>query len=707
MIAWCLFTMLAAAPPTEKRPVTDQIHGVNVVDPYRWLENGADPAVRAWSAVQNKATRAYLDRMPTRERLREQVTKILRGASVSYSALAPRPNGLFALKHDPQLQQPLIVLMPDADHPAAARALVDPNKLDAGAHTAIDWFVPSPDGKLLAVSLSQGGSESGDVHLFDVATAQATGEVIPRVNGGTAGGDLAWTPDARGFYYTRYPRGDERKAGDLAFYQQLYYHALGSAQDRYEIGRDFPRIAEIEVTVHADGRALATMQRGDSGEFEHYLKDKNGWRQITRYADRVVQAVFGGDGQIYFVSRFGAPRGKILRFESPARVATAVSASAAVASSMASAKLLVQEDGSATLESSFGSPSPLVVTRDRIYAIYQLGGPSEVRVFDLQGRALAKPALPPLSAVSRIAAYGEGVLFYASSFLEPSAWHLHTAKGSRPTALRSEKLVSLDDCEAVREMAVSADGTKVPLNIIRRKGLKLDGTNPVLLTGYGGFGISLGPAYSPSLRPLLDAGFVFVVANLRGGNEFGEQWHEQGRLRRKQNVFDDFLAAARHLIARQYTSPARLAIRGGSNGGLLMGAALTQAPSLFRAVVAQVGIYDMLRNELTPNGLFNTVEYGTVKEQADFAALHAYSPYHRVKDGTPYPAVLFMTGENDPRVDPMHSRKMAARLQSASAQLVLLRTDGATGHGMGSPLSARIEETVDIYSFLFDQLGIR
>lgn len=679
--------MLFAAPPTEKRPVTDQHHGVTVRDDYRWLEDGASLEVRAWAQAQNAATRAYLDRLSVRDKLREQVTRIVMSSSVSYSELAARPNGVFALKSDPKQQQPSIVLLPSPDAPAQARVVFDPNLLDPASHTAVDWFVPSPDGKWLAVSLSQGGSESGDLHLFDVATGKS-GEVIPRVNGGTAGGEMAWDADSRGFYYTRYPRGQERPAADMAFYQQLWHHTLGGA-DRYEIGRDFPRIAEIAVATHADGRVLVTMQRGDSGEFEHHLRDAQGqWRQITRYADRVVQAVFGHDRYIYFVSRHQAPKGKILRFDGQAT------------------KVLVPE-GDATIESNFGSAPPFVVTAERIYALYQLGGPSEVRVFDLQGRALAKPAVPALAAVKGITEFGNGILYNASSYLEPAAWFRHDAKGTHATALKMEKAVSLDDCEAVREFAVSKDGTRVPLNIIRRKGTKLDGTNPVLLTGYGGFSISMTPAYSPTLRPLLDAGFVYVVANLRGGKEFGDEWHEQGRLRRKQNVFDDFIAASQRLIELKYTSPQRLAIRGGSNGGLLMGAVTTQRPDLYRAVVAQVGLYDMLRNELTPNGLFNTVEYGTVKEQEDFAALHAYSPYHRVVDGTRYPAVLFMTGENDPRVDPMHSRKMAARLQAATKTPVLLRVDLATGHGMGTPLKARIEETVDIYAFLFDQLGVK
>ena len=682
--------MLFAAPPTEKRPVTDQHHGVAVRDDYRWLEDGASPAVRAWAQAQNTAARSYLDQLGVREKLRQQVTGIFMSSPVTYGSLVDRPNGLFAMKSDPQQQQPSIVLLPNPDEPAKARVIFDPNQMDPASHTAVDWFVPSPDGHWLAVSLSQGGSESGDVHLFEVATGQA-GEVIPRVNGGTAGGDLAWTADSQGFYYTRYPRGQDRPAADQAFYQQLWHHTLAQPQDRYEIGRDFPRIAEINVTTHADGRALVTMQRGDSGEFEHYLREKNGqWRQITRYADHVVQAIFGPARDIYFISRHQAPKGKILRYDG-VKTTTLVPESAA------------------TIESDFGAAPPFAATRDRLYAIYQLGGPSEIRVFDLQGRPQAGPPLAPLSAVKAITPYRDGILYYAGSYLEPSAWHRHNAQGTHPTALKIEKLISFDDCEAVRDFAVSPDGTRIPLNIVRRKGLKLDGTHPVLLTGYGGFSISLTPAYTPSLRPLLDAGFVYVVANLRGGNEFGEEWHEQGRLHRKQNVFDDFIAAAQRLIALHYTTPRRLAIRGGSNGGLLMGAVTTQRPDLFRAVVAQVGLYDMLRNELTPNGLFNTVEYGTVKEQADFAALHAYSPYHRVQDGTRYPAMLFMTGENDPRVDPMHSRKMAARLQAAtkSDQPILLRVDLATGHGMGTPLKARIEETVDIYAFLFDQLGVK
>jgi len=260
----------------------------------------------------------------------------------------------------------------------------------------------------------------------------------------------------------------------------------------------------------------------------------------------------------------------------------------------------------------------------------------------------------------------------------------------------------------VREFAVSKDGTRIPLNIIRRKGTKLDGKNPALLTAYGGYGINESPYYSASLRVLLDHGFVFADANLRGGGEYGEAWHHAGSLTKKQNVFDDFAACARYLIDHKYTSAAKLGIEGGSNGGLLMGAELTQHPELFGAVVSHVGIYDMLRVELQPNGAFNVTEFGTVKEAEQFKALYAYSPYHHVVDGTNYPPVLFLTGANDPRVDPLNSRKMTARLQaSGTKHVVLLRTSSNSGHGIGTALSERIAQQADVDAFLFDQLGVR
>jgi prolyl oligopeptidase len=321
--------------------------------------------------------------------------------------------------------------------------------------------------------------------------------------------------------------------------------------------------------------------------------------------------------------------------------------------------------------------------------------------------------LPPISAVYEELSIGAGdVLFDLSTFLEPHAWYRFDAASGKATrtALFSTSPAHYDDAEVVRAFATSKDGTRIPLNIIQRKGTQLDGTHPALLTGYGGYGFNTKPSFLGSFaRVWLDQGGIFVDTNLRGGGEYGEEWHKAGALTHKQNVFDDFIACAQYLIEQKYTSPAHLAILGGSNGGLLMGAAFTQRPDLFRAVVSYVGIYDMLRVELDPNGEFNTTEFGTVKDRDQLRALHAYSPYHHVKDSTAYPAILMLTGENDHRVNPMQSRKMIARLQAAtsSERPIVLRTTSSAGHGIGTALDEEIEERADVFSFLFDQLEIR
>jgi prolyl oligopeptidase len=696
---------LAGPPATKKRPVKDVYHGVTVTDDYRWLEDGASKEVRAWSEAQNAHARAYLDKLPGVPRLRAEIKKILLAKTVSHSSLTLRGGQLFALKRQPPKEQPFLVVMPSPEQPEKARVLVDPGKMDRKGTTAIDWYVPSPDGKLVAVSLSRGGSESGDVHVYDVRTGKQVHEVVPRVNGGTAGGDLAWSPDGKGFYYTRYPRGKERPAKDRDFYQQLYYHALGTPteKDRYELGKGLPRVAEIILEVDPrSGRVLASVQDGDSGRFAHYVRSPEGkWGQFSAFGDGVVQAAFGPRDDLYVVSRRGAPRGKILRMS-------------AAEPDVKKAAVVVPEgkDVIVTDFYRFYSRQTVMPTQGRLYVLYQLGGPSEIRVFDLDGKPLKAPAQLPIStAGGMVRMGGDDVLFANTSYTEPPAIYYYHARSGKvtKTPLVDPPPVSFKDVRVVREFATSKDGTKVPVNILVPKGAKLDGTDPCLATGYGGFGANRVPAFSPIRRILFDRGVIFAEANLRGGGEFGEEWHRAGNLTHKQNVFDDFTAVLRHLVDKKYTSPERLGIMGGSNGGLLMGAILTQHPELVKAVVAQVGIYDMLRVERSPNGAFNIPEYGTVKDPEQFRALYAYSPYHHVKDGVKYPAVLFLTGANDPRVDPMQSRKMTARLQAATGSKapVLLRTSAGTGHGLGTSLSRQVEELVDVYAFLFTQLGVK
>jgi len=699
ILALPLITVHAAPPPSaEKLPVADAYHGVTITDDYRWLEDWSKPEVKAWSEAQNAHARGVLDALPSVPAIRARVTEVLSAQSVSYSSLKHNSGKLFAMTKQPPKQQPFLIVMDSAFHPDTARVLVDPNTMDSEGTTSIDWFIPSPDGKLVAVSLSKGGSESGDVHLYDVASAKPTGEVVPRVNGGTAGGSLAWTNDGKGFFYTRYPRAGERPEADMDFYMQVYFHPLGSptSQDVYETGKDFPRIAEIQLDIDKEtGAVLATIQKGDGGEFFHVLRaPEGGWTQVSQYSDRIVQAAFAPEKTLFLISRKDAPRGKVLRGSWTKPVTAAAT---------------VLPEGQDALVSDFWDPSVMVVTPSRLYLTYQLGGPSEIRVFSHDGADQRDPTQAPVSSVSGMTHLeGDDILFNMVSYVDPAAWYHFDGKtgATNKTALVSTSPVDFSDCEVVREFATSKDGTKVPVNIIRKKGLALDGSHPCMVTGYGGYGVNITPGYSAGDRVLIDQGFVLAEANIRGGGEFGDAWHRQGNLTRKQNVFDDFAAACRHVIDRKYTTSERLAIQGGSNGGLLMGAILTQHPGLAKAVVSHVGIYDMLRVELSANGAFNIPEFGTVKDEDQFKALRAYSPYHNVKEGVQYPSILFLTGANDPRVDPMQSRKMTARLQAAGAP-ALLRTSADSGHGGGTALSEKIEQAVDVDAFLFHHLGIK
>jgi prolyl oligopeptidase len=688
-------TPLPPLPPTPKKAVIDVYHGVKVEDDYQWLENWNDPTVQAWSNAQNRRARAFLSSLPARDEIYQRLLALARKTSASYGEMKYRGHILFAIKFQPPKQQPFLVTLNSALDPSPERVIVDPNRIDPSGTTAIDFYEPSPDGRYVAVSLSQGGSENGTLHIYDVRTGKPLPDLIPRVNKGTASGSVAWNASSSGIYYTRYPSPGERPSKDLDFFQEIYFHKLGApaSSDRYSLGRDFPRIAEIALHTSPDGRyVLATVANGDGGQFEHFLLPPQGtWTQITHFADGITQAVFGKDQALYLLSQKGTPRGSILRLplSSPA---------------LASARSVVPQTED-VIES-------FLPTAHCLYVSGIWGGPSDLRVFSLQGRPLGKVPIAPVSSVSDLVRLsGDELLFESQSHRRPPAWYRFEPSSPKPvrTALWVKSAADFSDIQVIRAYAVSKDGTRVPMSILMRKGTALDGRNPTLLTGYGGFSINMTPSYSFPRRIWFDQGGIEVIANLRGGGEYGEAWHREGMLTEKQNVFDDFAACARYLIAKRYTNPSKLAIEGGSNGGLLMGAELTQHPRLFRAVVSFVGIYDMLREEVTtPNAVFNTTEYGSVKNVQQFKALLAYSPYQHVTDKTAYPAVLFFTGANDPRVNPMQSRKMTARLQAATSSglPVLLRTSSGTGH-IQSSLNEELREIADAYAFLFDQLDVK
>jgi prolyl oligopeptidase len=685
----------AAVPPTEKKPVTDEYHGVKVVDEYRWLEEGDSAAVKAWTAAQNQYSRTWLDSRVDRSGIESKLKALYAKDTPSHTGLVARPGLLFALKFQPPKQQRLLVTLTSPNDLASEKVVLDPNEIEPKGQVAMDWFVPSPDGKLIAVCLSEHGSEDGTLHFYRTDTGNPLPDQIKRVQYPTGGGSAAWTPDSKGIFYTRYPHAGERPEADLNFYQQIYFHQLGSpvSSDEYSAGKDFPRIAEIELHPSDDGRwLLATVANGDGGEFSHHLRETKAgspWRQITRHEDGIKEIDFSHDGAaLYLRSVKDSPRGKLLRMST---------------TGMLSAAEVIVPESDAVIEG-------FLLTAKHLFIADMIGGPSRIRQLDQDGSRESIVPMPVATGLGGLLVMDERLLFRQTSFVAPAAWMLYDpAKTSvEKTALFNTSPVDFGDIEAVREFAISKDGTKVPINILRRKGTPLDGSNPALLYAYGGYGHCMRPVFNFERRLWFDRGGIYVVANIRGGGEYGEEWHLAGNLTKKQNVFDDFAACAEHLIQRGYTSAEKLAVEGGSNGGLLMGAFLTQNPQLARAVVAHVGLYDMLRVELDPNGAFNVTEFGTVKDPAQFHALHAYSPFHQVKNGTPYPAVFFLAGETDGRVNPAHSRRMTAVLQSAtsSGNPVLARFSSASGHGMGTALSEKIAQKADVLAFLFDQLGM-
>jgi prolyl oligopeptidase len=680
--------------PTAQHPVTNVYHGAAVADNYQWLEDASTPEVREWMQKQNERTRIFFSRLPFREGIAQQLMQLRSEESARFYDLEERKGKIFAMRFKPPAQQPVLVRLSSLNPPALWRTVFDPNAYNTNGSTNIDWSVPSPDGRFVAISLSEGGSEQGMLHFFEADSGKELEDTIPRVQYPTGGGSAAWTDDGSGILYTRYPHQDEKPEEDMNFYQQVWYHKIGTpiSEDKYELGKDLPRIAEIMLD-RSDNSAwiLATVANGDGGDFAHYLRDASGkWKQLTRFEDGIKSAKLGRDNAIYMTSRDNAPHGKLLRLSLDAP-------------ELSKAVLVVPE--------SKGVIEDFAPCEHGVYVSELLGGPSELLYFpkgNLHGKEI--PILP-VSTVAGLQSWsGDKLLFGNTSYLKPFAWFTYdpgTNEVSR-TALAMTSPADFDDIEVVREFATSKDGTKVPLNILHKKGIKLDGKNPTLLTAYGGYGINLTPGFDSTRRIWFDAEGVYVIANLRGGGEYGEEWHKAGNLTRKQNVFDDFIASAEYLINHHYTNPQKLAVEGGSNGGLLMGAFLTQRPDLAAAVVSRVGIYDMLRVELDSNGQFNVTEFGSVKDPQQFKALYAYSPYHHVRTGTEYPAVLMTTGENDGRVNPAQSRKMTARLQAlnSSNSPILFRSTAGAGHGIGSSLKERIAEQADILAFLFDQLGI-
>jgi prolyl oligopeptidase len=700
-LVWMQFGCRRGPIETARHPVTNEYHGIKVVDEYQWLEKGDDPAVRKWSEAQNKNTRGVLDKISIRPEIEARLRQLYEKSSADYYDLYSRSGHFFALKSAPS-KRPCLVRLNSLNDLKSERVILDPNEMDRTGGSTIDWYVPSRDGRLVEVSLSQNGRERGTVGFYEVDSGKKLPDEV------VTDGKAVWNSDGTGIFYTSDSNGsassDKVKEDGSVSSQHVRFHKLGAASDSYEIGREFPRVTIVALKASEDGRYLvASVENGKGGDVAHYLRRPDGrWTQIARFEDKVKQIEFGRDplyielpkdDALYLLSRKNAPRGKILRMPLDEL-------------DLAKAKEIV---GQGRL--------PIVNFKPAASGIYfeELDrGPSVLRYFDfLDGRRDRKLPVKGLYGVEQmICTHGDELLFRTVSFTEPYSWQTYNVNlerdAMRQTALHGTAPADFADIEVEREFVKSKDGTKVPLNIFRRKGTRLHGDAPTILTGYGGFGISLTPQFDFTRRVWLDQGGIIAIANLRGGGEGGEEWHVSGALTNKQHVFDDFVACARFLIRSNYSCREKLAIEGGSNGGLLMGAALTQHPELFKAVVSHAGIYDMLRAELDASAVFNTNEFGTVKDAAQFDALYGYSPYHHVSNNIAYPSILMLTGDRDGQVNPAHSRKMAARLQavSDSQSRVLLRTSANSGRGIGTRLGGQIAEFSDVFAFLFDQLGI-
>ena len=680
---------------TPRESVTTTFHGEDVTEDYRWLEEDSE-RTKAWTAAQDERARAYLSSLEFHEPIRRRVEEVLKVDSTSYAQVARGRSTYFALKTQPPLQQPLLVALAALDDLAGERVVVDPNALDETGATTIDWYVPSPDGALAAVSLSSHGTEDGTLHVYDTTTGELADDLIPHVNSGTAGGSLAWRYDSQGFWYTRHPRPGTVADEDLGFDQDVWFHRLASSpeDDRRELSGVFAdnRITENFLSASADGRwVMDHAQKGDGGEWQLFVRSQgeaSDWRLVADLEDKCIRAAFGGTS-LFLLSVRDAPHGQVLRLglDTDTTVADASP---------------VVPPGSVTIEG-------IAATDTRLWVADIDGGPSTIRCFDHHGIPLPEVALPETCAVDWLVDLGvDQVAWAVETFVSPRQWWAQGDDDLQPrrTALDTVTPVDFTDIEVRRVFATSKDGTRVPINLLARKGTPKDGSAPAVLYGYGGYAISIKPWFDPSWLPWLEQGGVLAVANIRGGGEYGQEWHHAGRLATKQNCFDDFIACADHLVETKVTSRDRLGLMGGSNGGLLVGAALTQRPDLAAAVVCAVPVLDVLRSELTPNGAFNVTEFGTVRDPEMFKALRAYSPYHNVRDGAPYPAVLFTAGEFDPRVEAHHAKKMTARLQAATSsdQPVLLRMESG-GHGLGQSLDQLVGEVTAYLAFLFDRLG--
>ena len=679
-----------AYPPSERQAQTDVLHGTRVADPYRWLEDDNAEATKLWVEAQNKLTFSYLEGIAPRAAIRQRVTELW-----NYEKFGvPSKHGeYYVYAHNNGLQnQSVIFIMRGLD--GEPRLLLDPNTLSPDGTVALATYSISEDGNYMAYGLSDGGSDWRTIHVRDIGT----GKDLPDKIEWMKFSDIAWRKDNQGFYYSRYDapkQGDKLKGSN--YFHKLYYHKLGTEQHQ-------------DVLVYED---RAHKRRGFDGKVSedgHYLiiqvwegtenKNRVYYKDLRADASPVIKLLDAFDAEYEFVGNDGplfwfrtdnaAPRYRLIGVDirKPSREHW---------------RELIAQDAD-TLRG-------VSVVDDRFIADYMHDAHARVKLFQLDGAPAGDVVLPGIGSVTGFEGKRTGKeSFYSfSGFSSPSVIYRYDIAANKSQVFRRPSLKFAPDDYVTRQVFYkSKDGTRIPMFVSHKKGLKLTGATPTLLYGYGGFNISLMPRFRIANLAWMEMGGVFAQPNLRGGGEYGKDWHDAGRLHNKQNVFDDFIAAAQWLVTEGYTRADKLAIHGGSNGGLLVGAAITQRPELFAAALPAVGVMDMLRFHKFTIGWAWTSDYGSPEEADFFKTLYKYSPYHNLKPGTAYPATLVTTGDHDDRVVPAHSFKFAAALQAAQsgAAPVMIRVETRAGHGAGKPTQYAIEEVADQWAFLVKNLAM-
>ncbi len=691
-LAGCSSNPNAEAPKTARDTITASYFGTVVADPYRWLENGSSPKVKQWINRQNAFTDKVLSSFPEGEPLVKRVKEL---SITSAEQFSPKlvDGTLFFMQFTPPQAQPVIAYKAWPD--GVSKVLVNPN---AKKGEAITGFWPSPDGGYVAYGAAFGGTEATTIHVVNVRTGKDLKDALPHAGGGTTAAGVVWDENEHGFTYVRLPLPGTVPEAELQFYAALYHHTLGQPanDDRLVFGKDLSKVAEYTFVPSRGARNAAMFVHFGDGnpDFVYVRTGERKWKEVldtsanVRVASEVNAGATWDDGRLLVISYAGAPRGKLLSITPGGK----------------SRVLVPQSDW---------AMNAVAPVKGGLLITSVLGPNWKVDQYSSDGKFVRTVELPATGiGIGIIASSGESdeALITYSGWTIPETWAQYNSSSGAVKNVFQVKPAGDYSRVTVREIdAVSKDGTKIPVTVLAMDNVTPNGKRPTIVYGYGGFGIPTAPHFIGAYLAWLEDGGVLAYANIRGGDEFGEGWHEAGMLGKKQNVFDDMYAAAEAMVSNHWTDRQHLGIMGGSNGGLLMGAELTQHPEAFKAVVSFVGIYDMLRAELFPNGQYNISEYGTSTKKKDFEWLYAYSPYHHVKAGTRYPATLLVTGVNDPRVAPWQSRKFAAALQAAntSDNPILLLTRMNEGHGVTASFSQRVGNTGAALSFFAQELGLK